>query len=288
MALTDGRLIRVGLCTDQNLPYATLVERWQTFDRLGFDSVWLCDHFIQPSQPDGPYFEGWTLLGALAAVTSRIRVGVLVSSNTFRHPALLAKQAATIDHVSGGRLDLGIGAGWYVPEHRAFGIDFPEPAELVGRFGEAVEVIDLLLRQDVTSYNGQYYHLTDAPFRPGPVQRPRPPFTLGAHRRHMLRVVARHADVWNSFGTPAELKARGEILDECCQEIGRDPPSIRHSLYGWASMLPSDPWASPASFVEMVERYREAGVTEFIIDAPPPEQFPTLEKVARDVLPGLR
>ncbi len=151
---------RVGLCTDQNMPYETTVERWRLFEELGFDSVWLCDHFIQPSRPRGPYFEGWTLLAALATCTSRIRIGVLVSSNTFRHPALLAKQAVTVDHVSGGRLELGIGAGWYVPEHRAFGIEFPEPFELVGRFGEAVEVIDLLLRQEITTYTGRYYRLS--------------------------------------------------------------------------------------------------------------------------------
>ncbi len=279
---------RVGLCTDQNLPYHTTVERWKLFDELGFDSVWLCDHFIQPSRPNGPYFEGWTLLAALATGTSRIRIGVLVSSNTFRHPALLAKEAVTVDHVSAGRLELGIGAGWYVPEHRAFGIDFPETPELVGRFAEAVEIIDRLMRQEITTYAGRYYHLNDAPFRPGPVQRPRPPFTLGAHRRRMLEIVAKFADTWNSFGTVAEMKERGEILDECCQAIGRDPSSLRRSLYGWASMMPSDPWASPSAFLDMVGRYREVGVSEFIIDAPPPEQFPTLEKVATDILPTLR
>jgi len=280
--------IRVGLCTDQNMPYQTTVERWKFFDQLGFDSAWLCDHFIQPSRPTGPYFEGWTLLAALATCTSRIRIGVLVSSNTFRHPALLAKEAATVDHISGGRLELGIGAGWYVPEHTAFGIDFPEPTELVGRFAEAVEVIDLLLRKEVTSYDGKYYHLNEAPFRPGPVQKPRPPFTLGAHRRRMLQIVAKFAETWNSFGTLDEMKERGDILDDCCQAIGRDPATLRRSLYGWASLMPRDPWASPAAFEDMVGRYREVGVTEFIVDAPPPDQFPTLEKVAADVLPALR
>src|SRR5829696_5642352 len=117
--------LRFGLCTDQNLTWAQTVERWQYFEQLGFDSVWDCDHFQQPSRPTGPYFEGWTLLAALAAQTLRIRVGVLVSCNTFRHPALLAKEAATVDHISGGRVEVGLGAGWYVPEHTAFGLDFP-------------------------------------------------------------------------------------------------------------------------------------------------------------------
>src|SRR5207253_8872092 len=140
--------VRFGIVTDQNLPWSTTLHRWQLFESLGFDSVWDCDHFIQPSRPTGPYFEAWTLLAGLAALTSTIRVGVLVSCNTFRHPALLAKEAVTVDHISNGRLELGLGAGWYVPEHVAFGLDFPGPAELVSCFREAVEAIDLLLRQD--------------------------------------------------------------------------------------------------------------------------------------------
>src|SRR6185295_5605088 len=112
-------------------------------------------------RPTGPYFEAWTLLAALAARTERIRLGVLVSSNTFRHPALLAKEAATVDHISNGRLDVGLGAGWYVPEHTQFGLDFPRPAELVARFREAVEVVDLMLRQEIVNYDGQYYQLKD-------------------------------------------------------------------------------------------------------------------------------
>ena len=149
--------LQFGLCTDQNLSWTDTVERWRYFEELGFDSVWDCDHYQQPSRPNGPYFEGWTLLAALAAQTSSIRIGVLVSCNTFRHPALLAKQAVTVDHISNGRLELGLGAGWFVPEHKNFGIPFPDNAELVGRFREAVQVVDLLLRQDVTTYAGEIY-----------------------------------------------------------------------------------------------------------------------------------
>src|SRR5262245_31604088 len=236
------RELRFGICTDQNLPFDVLVDRWRYFEALGFDSVWDCDHFNQPSCPDGPYFEGWTLLAALAAQTERIRVGVLVSSNTFRHPALLAKEAITLDHISNGRLDVGLGAGWYVPEHQFFGLDFPAPAELVGRFREAVEVVDRLLRDEITTYPGQYYRLSEAPMRPRPVQSPRPPLTLGAHGPRMLRIVAEYADSWNSFGTSAQMRERGETLDSHCRAIGRDPNSLRHSLYGWASQLGFDPW----------------------------------------------
>jgi len=177
------------------------------------------------------------LLAALAARTTTIRVGVLVSSNTFRHPALLAKEAVTVDHISHGRLELGIGAGWYVPEHQVFGLDFPAPAELVGRFREAVEIVDHLLRNDVTTYAGTYYHLSEAPMRPRPVQQPRPPLTLGAHGPRMLRICAEYADTCNSFGTVEQMRERGQTLDEQCVAIGRDPATLRHSLYGWASMM---------------------------------------------------
>lgn len=280
--------LRFGICTDQNMPWQLTVERWQYFEQLGFDSAWVCDHYIQPSRPNGPYLEGWTLLAGLAARTERIRVGVLVSSNTFRHPALLAKEAVTVDHISNGRLELGIGAGWYVPEHEKFGLDFPAPAELVARFREAVEIIDSLLRNEYTTYRGQYYHLEEAPFRPGPIQKPRPPIMIGAKRPRMLEIAARYADTWNASGTVEELAERNRVLDEVCARVGRDPETIVRSLYGWAAIMPYDPWESVGAFEEVVGRYREAGINEFVIDQPPDQQMPVLERVATDVIPRLR
>jgi alkanesulfonate monooxygenase SsuD/methylene tetrahydromethanopterin reductase-like flavin-dependent oxidoreductase (luciferase family) len=276
--------VRFGIVTDQNLPWTKLVERWRLFETLGFDSAWDCDHLVQPSRPDGPYFEAWTLLAALAAVTQRIRIGVLVSCNTFRHPSLLAREALTVDHVSNGRLDFGLGAGWYKPEHALFGIDFPPAAELVGRFREAVELTDRLLRNDTSNYSGTFYQLHDAPLRPRPVQQPRPPFVLAAHKPKMLRIVAEYADTWNSFGSVDEMRERNAILDEQCAAIGRDPKSIVRSLYGWATMMPNDPWQSLDAFHEMVGMYAEAGVNEFLIDQPRPDQQAVLERVAADVL----
>src|SRR5579859_1012300 len=158
--------MRFGIVTDQNLRWPTLVERWRLFEQLGFDSAWDCDHFIQPSRPTGPYFEAWTLLAALAAVTARIRLGVLVTSNTFRHPSLLAKEAVTVDHISNGRLEIGFGAGWYEPEHPAFGLELWPPGERVDRFAEAVELIHNWLTQDETTFAGRYYQLEKAPTRP--------------------------------------------------------------------------------------------------------------------------
>jgi alkanesulfonate monooxygenase SsuD/methylene tetrahydromethanopterin reductase-like flavin-dependent oxidoreductase (luciferase family) len=280
-----------GIVVDQNMPWPDMLERFVYAERLGLDSAWVCDHFVQPSRPDyaGGYLEGWTLLAALAARTERIRLGVLVSSNTFRHPALLAKEAVTVDHVSNGRLDLGLGAGWYAPEHEMYGLELGEPAGLVERFREAVEVVDRLLRAEAAvSYEGRHYRLREALFRPGPIQRPRPPLTLGAHRPRMLAIVAEHADRWNSFGTVEEMRERNARLDEACAAIGRDPRAISRSLYGWASMMPRDPFASVDGFAEMVGLYREAGVEQFLIDMPEPSQYPVLERIAQDVVPRLR
>jgi alkanesulfonate monooxygenase SsuD/methylene tetrahydromethanopterin reductase-like flavin-dependent oxidoreductase (luciferase family) len=287
-----GQELRFGICVDQNLPFDMLVERWQYFEELGFDSLWDCDHFNQPSSPTGPYFEGWTLLAALASRTERIRIGVLVSSNTFRHPALLAQQAVTLDHVSNGRLEVGLGAGWFVPEHDRLGIPFPAPGELVGRFHEAVRIVDSLLVNQTTTFEGRYYCLKDAYVRPAPLQKPRPPLTLGAHRPRMLRICAEYADTWNSFGTVDEMRERNEILDEHCAAIERDPREVRRSFYVWAAQLEAqglpDPFESVAAFEDMVGHYREAGIEEFIIDQPRPEQFAVLEQVVGEVIPLLR
>lgn len=279
---------RIGIVTDQNMTWPETVDLWQRFDEIGFDSAWVCDHYQQPSRPGGPYFEGWTLLAALAARTERLRLGVLVSSNTFRHPPLLAKEAVTIDHISNGRLELGLGAGWFVPEHTAFGIDFPEPAGLVSRFREAVELIDQLLQNDVTSYSGTHYQVTEAPFRPASIQRPRPPLTLGAHRRKMLRVVAEYADRWNSHASIQEMAERNQILDEQCTEVGRDPNAIIRSLYGWAAQMGTDPWASPQAFRDVIGQYQEVGVSEFLLDAPASAAYPMMERIMAEVVPELR
>ena len=280
--------IRYGICTDQSLPYRTLVDRWQYYEELGFDSIWDCDHFNRPSNPSEPYFEGWTLLAALAAETQRVRIGVLVASNTFRHPALVAQQAITIDHISGGRLELGLGAGWFEPEHEQFGIPLEDPPIRVAKFKEAVEVIDSLVRGRTTTYEGRYYRLRDAQLRPSPLQSPRPPLTLGAHRPRMLRICARFADRWNSHGTVHEMAERNRLLDEACLEIGRDPSEITRSFYAWIPSLTSvgmpDPWTGPEAFAEVVGRYAEVGVNEFIFDQPRADQLDNAAEIAAEVL----
>lgn len=281
-----------GICTDQNQPYDVLAQRWRMFEELGFDSVWDTDHFNQPSRPTGPFFEGWTLLAALSVHTETIRIGVLVSSNTFRHPALLAQAALTVDHVSHGRLDIGLGAGWFEGEHQRLGVDFPKPRDRVARFREAVEVVDSLLRNETTTYRGAHYQINGGYVRPAPVQRPRPPLVLAAHRTRMLRICAEYADAWNSFGSVDEMAERSHILDEHCADIGRNPGEIRRSFYGWAAKMDEqglpDPWASSDAFEEVVGRYREVGINEFIIDQPRLDQQDVLEEVATETIPRLR
>ncbi len=284
--------VRFGICTDQNLEFEELARRWQHYEELGFDSVWDCDHLNQPSQPTGPYFEGWTLLSALAARTETIRVGVLVSCNTFRHPAITAQAAVTVDHVSNGRLELGFGAGWFKDEHARFGITLPPPGELVDVFREAVQVLDSLLRNETTTFHGDHYRLEGAFVRPRAVQSPRPPLTLGAHRPKMLRICAEYADTWNSFGSIEEIRQRNETLDDHCATIRRDPASIRRSLYVWAAQLVEhglpDPWSSIDAFEEVVGRYREVGIEEFILDQPAADQGTMAERIASDAIPRLR
>ena len=289
--------VRFGIVRNQTLPWPVLAEQFRRFEALGFDSAWACDHFQRPSEPEAPYLEGWTLLGALATVTERIRLGLLVASNTFRHPALVAKMAVTVDHVSGGRLELGLGTGWYEDEHRRFGLPFPERPELVGRFEEAVQLLDAMLRQDLTTYDGRYYRLVAAPCRPGPVQRPRPPLTLGAHGPRMLRIAARYADRWNSYGTVEQIRERNARLDEACAEIGRDPSEIIRSFFAMAprpmpgppgSRLAVDPWTSPEAFEEIYAAYQAVGIDEFLVDGPQDHQWEVVERIAAEVLPRLR
>ncbi|MBA3643256.1 MAG: LLM class flavin-dependent oxidoreductase [Chloroflexia bacterium] len=287
-ASSHAQTPRFGIVRNQNIDWGSLRRHWRVFEELGFDSLWHADHYQRPSVPDEPFLEGWTLLAAMANETSRIRLGILVTSNTFRNPALVAKQAVTVDHISAGRLELGLGTGWFEPEHAHYGVPFPPPGELVGRFREAVTMVDRLLRENQVTFAGEYYRLDGALFRPPPVQQPRPPLTLGAHGPKMLAIVAQFADRWNSYGTVEEIRDRNAMLDELCVEAGRDPGSIIRSLYGWTLKLGADPWESPAAFAEIVSRYRDAGINEFLMEAPHEEQFPVMERIARDLLPELR
>jgi F420-dependent oxidoreductase-like protein len=203
---------------------------WQAADDIDlFESGWTFDHFYPIfSDNTGPCMEGWTTLTALAQATTRLRMGTLVTGIHYRHPAILANMATTLDIVSGGRLELGIGAGWNEEESGAYGIELGTPGQRSDRFEEACEVIVGLLTQETTNFNGRYYQLTDARNEPKPVQRPHPPICVGGSgERRTLRTAARFAQHWNFVGgTPEEFARKREILHEHCEDIGRDPTEI--------------------------------------------------------------
>ena len=262
-------------------------------EELGFDHAWLVDHLVDTDgAPEDGCLEGWTLLAAIAARTERIRLGVLVSSNTFRHPALLLKEAVTVDHISGGRVILGIGTGWHEDEHRRYGIDLPAPAERVDRFEEAVECISLLMGQERTTYHGRHYQLDDARLEPRPVQQPRIPILIAAHRPRMLRIAARYADQWDTFaaiagtatdGVEAEIAERIAALDDACRAIGRDPAEIRRSTWATSAAL-----RSPEAYLDFVRRHHRLGFTDFSTVRPAAGDEGVLRSIARDVIPELR
>lgn len=285
--------VRFGCFLSQQMQtWAQILDEFQVAEDLGFDHAWLVDHFVDTDgSPDLPCLEAWTLLAALAAKTSRIRLGVLVSSNTFRHPALLAKEAVTVDHVSGGRLILGIGTGWHEDEHRRFGIDLPPVGERVDRLEEAIVMIRGLTSQQRTTFAGRYYRLDDAPFQPRPVQA-RIPLLIAAHRPRMLRLAARYADQWDTFatlpgsatdgiGTP--VADRIAALDAACAEIGRDPAEIRRST--WAG---PEVYESAGAFEDWVRINRALGFTDFSIERPPAGRRDLLERIAHETIPVLR
>ena len=200
-------------------------------DELGIHSVWFMDHLYPPTLPQVPSFEAWTTAAALAGATSRVRFGHLVLCNGFRHPALLAKMAITLDHASGGRLEVGLGSGSYAPEFAEFGLSFPSARERAAQLGEALEVITRLFADERASFAGAHYALRDAPSLPRPLQRPRPPIHVGgAGERYTLPLAARYADVWNCpTYAVAELERKIAALHEHCAAVGRDPATLRVS-----------------------------------------------------------
>ncbi|HEX4176461.1 MAG TPA: TIGR03560 family F420-dependent LLM class oxidoreductase [Acidimicrobiales bacterium] len=221
--------MRFGLDVAQHrMPWDELVRRVRLAEDLGFDGMWGFDHF-QPMYGEGPgeTFEGMTTLAALAGVTSRIRLGLLVTGVTYRHPSVLAAQAVTIDHASHGRLELALGAAWFDKEHRELGIPFPPTGERFDLLEDALEIVTRLFTGEVVSYEGKRVSLQDASLRPVPVQKPHPPIWIGGTGpTRTLPLAARFADVWHAFGTPNSLRDASARLDTLAAEAGRDPSSI--------------------------------------------------------------
>lgn len=263
----------------QHTTYADMLDVWQAADDIDlFESAWTFDHFYPIfSDPTGPCMEGWTVTTALAQATRRLRVGLMVTGNVYRHPAVLANMAATVDIVSNGRLEIGIGAGWNQQECDAYGIDLPPLKERFDRFDEACEVIVSLLSNEISDFDGKYYKLVEARCEPKPVQRPHPPIVIGGGgEKRTLRAVARWAQHWNfpGGGVPV-FNQKKEVLAQHCADIGRDVSEIVTSTH---LRLGTDGEFGP--LVEEAAALSEAGLDLGVVYLPPPHTPKILEPLA--------
>lgn len=291
-----------------------IVRIWQDAEALGYHGAYTYDHFMAVQlDPFDPCLEAWTSLAALATLTSRLRIGILVGGNTYRHPAVVAKMATTLDVISRGRVDFGIGSGWFEREHQAFGIPFRTARERCEMLDEALGLIRALWTEREATFSGRYYTLDKAIAEPKPVQRPYPPILVAASgEKRMLRIVARHADAWNGFGSPAVFRHKIAVLERHCEREGRDAARIEKSvlvpaaigedeeafaplIQGYAyyqGLTPEEArsWmllGSPSDVTAQIEAFLAVGVTHFILTLTP-YNFDVLERFARDVMPRFR
>jgi F420-dependent oxidoreductase-like protein len=271
----------------QHTTYDAMLRVWEEADAIPvFEHAWLFDHFapIGGLDIDGPCLEGWTLLAAYAARTNRIRLGLMVTGNTYRHPAVLAHIAATTDVISNGRLDLGLGAGWNEYEHSSNGIPLYQPGERIRRFGEACEIIRRLFTQHTTDFDGHHYQLKEARCEPKPVQKPYPPFVIGGGGEQLtLRIVARYADIWNFAGGPVEtFRHKVEVLHGHCPAVGRDPGEIRLSV-----QVPVN-YDDLGATVQATQGYVDAGATHLVLNLRYPYPDGIATRLAEEVVPRVR
>jgi F420-dependent oxidoreductase-like protein len=275
--------LRIGL---KLAPQFTTVDEmravWRIADEAGFDHCWNFDHFasIGPRGNLGDVFEGWTLLGAMAEATSRVRIGCMVTGNTYRHPGVLAKMAVTVDHLSGGRLEFGLGAAWADNEHTMFELGFGTAGQRIARMEEACRMIKLLWTEDRASFDGNHYRLVDAVANPKPVQHLPPIWIGGSGERKTLRVVAEHADVWNlASGEVEEAVRLSGVLDQHCATVGRDAAEVRRSVQLF--------YADVETLLREAEGFAMNGFRELIVGVRPGTAESDATEVA-GALPRLR
>lgn len=274
--------MRIGLDVAQHqLLWPELLDRVVFAEQSGFDGAWVFDHFTPLyGNRTGPCMEAWTLLAGLAARTSRIRLGVLVTGITYRPPSILATEAITVDQISGGRLELGMGAAWHEPEHEQLGIPFPPIKERAERLEEGIQVMRLVMTKDRASFDGRYYRLDGASYHPKPVQKPHPPIWIGAGGEQlMLPLVARQADAWHAFGSQETLTAKSGLLDQLAEKAGRDPKAILRS----ASLSLSQP---SDRVRRRAENLRHAGFG-YLVAEWPSEGRGRLEEFIEKVMPQI-
>ena len=308
--------IRFGIQTSQqNVEWSSMLDLWRKAESWGYDSLWNFDHFYPIFvDPNGPCLEGWTTLAALGQATSRVRIGHLVNGNTYRNPCVLAKMAATLDHVTNGRLNLGIGAGWFELEHRAFGIDFKTVRGRLDALDEACRILKGMFTGEPFSLHGKHYTVDDARGLPVPIQRPHPPIMVGGSgEKILLRIVAEHADMWNTSGDADRLAHLVDVIRRHGDAVGRDTEQIEKTVMmpmcyrggserekfmtqliaGMQQCTPDEArrrimMGSKDECLETVARYGKAGVTHFIFMAFQPVFPDELQAFAEDVAPAAR
>ena len=286
----------------------------EEFDQLGFDSLWVCDHVYGVPLPNLPIFDGWTELAAVAAVTERAELGSLVTPPFFRNPAVFAKQLATIDQISGGRVIAGLGAGWFEAEFKAYGCDFPAIGERMRALAECVEILKRLWSEERVTFEGRHFSVTDAICEPKPV-RPPPILIGGGGEQVLMGIVARHADIWNNMAViQSQLGAKVESLRRRCDELGRDFDSIEISqqcvvvigedeeqargflekakkVYGGhmgGSIEEHGIWGAPDTVIEKIERHRALGCSLFVMEFFGRDTTIPARLFAEKVLPAFR
>lgn len=275
--------MRFGLDISQHqLTWDEILARARLAEDAGLDGIWVFDHFkALYADPKGPSLEAWTLLAGLARETSRVRLGTLVTGMTHRHPAVLAAEVVTVDHLSGGRVECAIGAAWNESEHRELGIPFPPRGERLDRLEEGVQVLRLLFTADEATFEGRHFRLEGATYNPKPVQQPHPPIWIGGEgRRRTLPIVGRHADVWHGWAADAaELAEITAIIDRSAEEAGRDPASILRA----SSLSISESWDD----VKAAYEWMTAGGVGYLVIEWPSEGQGRLDEFLEQVLPTL-
>lgn len=290
-----------------------LRERALLLEKLGFDGLWLVDHFWANGMPDADFLEGWTTLAALSAATTRLRLGLLVTCNSYRNPALLAKTVASVDQVSGGRIELGLGAGWMDSEYKAYGYEFPSIGTRLAQLEEGLEIVTRMLREPRTTFAGKHYRVEDAPNNPKPAQKQLPVTIGGAGEKKMLKLVARYAQRWNCpMNSAHEVERLQGVLAAHCADIGRDPSEIivseqmlvvmgadeeafqaklsvaKMMLGGFADIDRVGVLGTPDRVVAQLRAKMDRGVTDFAVMFGDLGLDETLELFAREVMPALR
>jgi F420-dependent oxidoreductase-like protein len=302
--------MRFSLWPTAQQPWDDLLATARHAEATGWDGVWIADHFMGnangPNPPETPTLEAGSLVAALGATIPRVRIGTLVYGNTYRHPAVVANMAATVDHISGGRFTLGIGAGWQENEHQQYGIPLPPVRERVGRFEEAVTIIRKLLHEPVTTFIGRYYAVEDALCEPKPVQEALPIMIGAQGEQRMLGLVAALADQWNTWGLPDVIRHKSAVLDQHCERLGRDPGAIARTAQALLFVTDDEAAADrlvggvrmpayggpPDRIAATVAEYAKFGLDELIVpDGPLGTGSAKLERMDRfieEVAPNFR